>query len=80
MILPIIASIVVGCISGAVMFSVFFGSRDEFVECLRYYIAPADLSLLRGMWGETSWPGMKLFLWIIFAAAPGVAVYFWLSK
>ena len=57
------------------MYRLLFGSREEFVECLRYWITPDIVSLFRGKFWEDSWAELKLGVWIGSAALVGFGDY-----
>jgi len=51
---------------------VIFKEWGEFWECLKYWLTPDIISLLRGEWAQDQWAQMKLFLWLLLCAG---AVY-----
>jgi len=57
-----------------VTFKPFFGDRDGFVGCLKFYLTPDVISLFRGRWGEDRWAEMKLGVWLVLGVLGGLAV------
>ncbi|MEZ6319182.1 MAG: hypothetical protein R3B49_10605 [Phycisphaerales bacterium] len=45
-----------------------FGDWSEFVECVKYWLTPDIISLVRGEWSEDWWAEFKLFAWALVCA------------
>lgn len=49
-----------------------FGSWDEFVDAVRFWLTPDLLSAIRGDWADDFWAEMKLWVW--FFACTGLVL------
>ena len=72
-------SIIIGVIAGVgelmLLFKPFFGDRDEFIDCVKFWIKPDILSLFSGEYIKDRWSELKLGLWILLGAMAGAGVY-----
>ena len=79
-----IVSIILGVIAGAgvlaLLFKPFFGDRDGFIDCVKFWIKPDIFSLFSGQYFEDRWSEMKLGLWIFCGAITVLGVYAGLMK
>lgn len=79
-----ILSIVLGVIAGAavmaLLFKPLFGDKEEFIDCVKFWITPDLLSLLFGEYCKDRWSELKLGLWIFCGVMSGVGVYTGLMK
>ncbi len=70
--------ILLGVISGlttiALLLKPFFGSLEEFGECLRYSMTPDIFSWFRGEGMDDLWAELKLSAWAICGIAVGFGV------
>ncbi len=66
---------VAGLITLRVLFAPIFGSKEEFTECVKFWLTPDIVSLFRGEYWEDSWAEFKLFIWLGCGAAVGYGGY-----
>jgi hypothetical protein len=64
-------AIIVGCVTAWVLFGLFFGGLQEFLECIRYMVTPVtvDDSYEKG-WGKS-----KLYAYFALCAVVGLVTY-----
>ncbi len=62
------------------LFKPFFGDRDGFIDCVKFWIKPDIFSLFSGEYLEDRWSELKLGLWILLGAMAGAGVYAGLMK
>ena len=79
-VLVIVLSVLAGLASMALFFRWFFGDREEFFECIRFWLTPDIISLFRGEWGDDWWAEWKLGFWFLMGIVPGVLVYMGLAR
>ena len=81
--MPTVA-IIIGSIIGvavlALLFKPFFGGREDFFRCVKFWFTPDIISAFRGEYHEDWLAEMKLFLWLAAGAATGLGTYFGLMK
>jgi NAD-dependent SIR2 family protein deacetylase len=79
-----IVSIILGIITGAgvlaLLFIPFFGDRDGFIECVKFWIRPDIFSLFSGEYFKDRWSEWKLGMWILLGTMAGFGVYAGLMK
>jgi hypothetical protein len=77
-------SIILGVIAGVgvlvLLFKPFFGDRDGFFDCVKFWIKPDILSLFSGEYIKDRFSELKLGLWILLGAMTGFGVYAGLMK
>jgi len=77
-------SIILGVIAGvgvlALLFKPFFGDRDGFIDCVKFWIKPDIFSLFSGEYFQDRWSEMKLGLWFFLGGMAGFGVYAGLMK
>lgn len=56
-----------------VMYKVLFGDKEEFFECIKFWLIPDILSMARGQYWEDHWAELKLIIWL----GSGFAVGYW---
>ncbi len=74
--MPIVLAVIVGGMTLVVLFKPIFGSRDEFMECLRLALTPNIISMFRGEWGEDFIAEFKMTLWLGASGALGFAAFY----
>jgi hypothetical protein len=79
-IVSIILSVTAGVGVLALLFKPFFGDRDGFIDCVKFWIKPDIFSLFSGEYFEDRWSEWKLGLWIFLGAIAGFGVYMGLMK
>ena len=57
------------------MYRVLFGSKEELVECLKFWFTPDVVSMFRGQFWDDHWAEFKLFIWLGSASAIAYGVY-----
>jgi ABC-type spermidine/putrescine transport system permease subunit II len=62
------------------LFSFFFEDWGDFWKCVRYYLTPDFISLLRGEWMEDWWASFKLGLYLALVAGASFAANFGLHR
>lgn len=70
-----ILSIVVGIITAAVLFKYFFKDRDDFIECVKFWLTPDIISAFRGEYFDDYWAEFKLLIWGGISAAMTYGTY-----
>ena len=79
-IVSIILSVTAGVGVLALLFKPFFGCKEEFFDCVKFWFTPDIFSLFTGKYLEDRWSELKLGLWILLGAMAGAGVYAGLMK
>lgn len=66
--------VVAGAVTAALLWKPFFGTLDDFVECLGYWFTPDAWSFLRGDGIDDFWAEFKLGIWLILSVSVGWSV------
>jgi len=75
--MDLLLGVLAGLAMAFVLFNILFETWDEFLECLKYWIKPDILSMIRGEYWEDNWAELKLVIWASGSVAVGVGVYNW---
>ncbi len=67
--------IIAGVVTLALLFKPFFGDKDHFFECVRFWFTPDLFSLFRGEYHQDWWAEMKLGAWLFLGGIVGFLVY-----
>ena len=73
--MEIILSIAAATLMLRVTFKTFFDDMDDFIECVKYWLTPDIIALIKGEWDREAWAELKLFLWLILGGFAGYATY-----
>lgn len=73
--MDVIAAIVSAVITAYLLFSVLFGSREEFLGCVKFWFTPDVFSIFKGQFYEDQWGEVKLLVWIVCSAGVGYGVH-----
>jgi hypothetical protein len=46
------------------LFSVLFKTKDDFIDCIKFWITPDIVSMFRGQYFDDHWAEFKLWIWI----------------
>ena len=68
-------AILASLITAILLFRVFFGTLNEFVDCVRFWLTPYIISWLRGESTEDWWAELKLIIWLLMSFGIGYGVY-----
>jgi hypothetical protein len=79
-VVAIILGVVVGIAVAGLFFKPFFNTREEFIDCLKFWLTPDIISMFRGEYWDDWWAEAKLGLWLSVAALSGFATYFGLMQ
>lgn len=67
-----------GIISGIVVmvltFKMFFGCKNEFFRCVKFWLKPDFISMLNGEYFEDSWAEFKLGGWVALGVGTSILV------
>ncbi len=66
------AWIILGIVNIPLYFAIawtIFGTREDFIEAIRFLVTPDMLSLFRGEYMEDRWETIKLLFWAVSCAA-----------
>lgn len=69
-----LAGVISGLATMALLFKPFFGSFEEFGECIRYWFTPDIFSWFSGEGMDGFWAELKLAAWGISGLAVGFGV------
>lgn len=67
--------ILAGIITAVLMYKVIFSGKDDFFECIRFWLIPDIFSMIRGQYWDDHWAQLKLFIWLGASVAAGYSVY-----
>lgn len=62
-------------ITAGLLYNVFFSSKEQFFECVKYYLTPDVWSFLKGEFQNDFFAEFRLLLWLGLSAAMGAAVH-----
>ena len=79
MVMAAIGGALVGGLVAWALFRPMFGTTDEFIDCVRFWLTPDAYSWFRGEGPEDSWAELKLWLWLVVSGAMGAVTYAGLS-
>ena len=79
-IVSIILSVTAGVGLLALLFKPFFGCKEEFIDCIKFWFTPDIISLFFGEYIKDRLSELKLGLWILLGAMAGAGVYAGLMK
>ncbi len=60
-ILPVILFVV----AAILLFKRFFGSKEEFIECLKFWLMPDIVNWIRGEFWQNEIAKLKIFFWLL---------------
>ena len=75
-----ILSVIAGIGVMILLFKPLFGTKEEFIDCVKFWFKPDFLSLFSGEYFEDRWSEMKLGLWILCGVIAGIGVSAGLTK
>ncbi len=70
-----ILSIAAGLFTAALLFKVFFKDKDDFIECVKFWLTPDIISAFRGEYFDDYWAECKLLIWGGISAAISYGSY-----
>lgn len=73
--MDILVAIVSAVIVGYMLFSVLFETKEEFIDCVKFWFTPDIVNLIRGQFYEDYWAEFKLWLWVAGTAGIGYGTY-----
>lgn len=73
-------AICAGLATAFLLFKPFFNDCEKFGECIRYWLTPDIVSMIRGEWAEDQWASMKLFLYVGLSIGSGILTAVGLHK
>ena len=68
-------AIIAGVVTAVLTFRFIFSDKEEFFECIKYWLMPDIVSLFRGRYWDDFWSELKLFVWLGVSALVGFGVY-----
>jgi hypothetical protein len=74
-IIAIIFGIIVAVGVMSFLFRTFFGDKEGFFECIKFWLTPDIFSLFKGQYSEDFWSEMKLGVWVFLGGCAGFATY-----
>lgn len=75
----LILSLITGAAAAAALFHILFEDKEEFYDCVKFWLKPDVISLFRGESLEDMWAEFKLLAWAGSSWLAGHVVYAWLS-
>ena len=78
--IAIVLAAIIGGVVAALLFKPFFGDRDEFFRCLKFWFIPDIVSFFRGEYWEDHLAEFKLGFWFAAAGLSAFATYAGLMK
>ena len=75
-----VAGLVAGVGVMILLFKPLFGDKEEFIECVKFWITPDIFSLFSGEYLEDRWSELKLIFWLVCGLLTGTGVYAGLMK
>ena len=78
--MAIVIGIIVAIVVTVLLFKPFFGDKEEFMRCVKFWLTPNIVSLFRGEYTEDWKAEMKLGLWLGAGALAGFAASYVLMK
>jgi hypothetical protein len=76
----IILAVIAGTAVLVLLFRPFFGDKDGFFECIKFWFTPDIFSLFFGKYFHDIFSEMKLGLWIFCGVITGIGVHIGLMK
>ncbi len=76
----IVIGIIVGIVVTVLLFKPFFGDREEFIRCVKFWLTPNIVSLFRGEYAEDWTAETKLGLWLGAGGLAGFGAFYGLMK
>lgn len=73
------AGILMGMVTAFLLYKWLFDDIYEFGECLKFWLMPDIISLLRGQWDKDWWAELKLLVWLGMTILMGWGAYAQLS-
>jgi hypothetical protein len=73
--MPEFMGVLSGFVAAFFLFKLFFGSKEDFFECLRFWLIPDIVSLFRGEFMDDRWGEFKLFIWLGLSGFVGYYVF-----
>ena len=73
--MQLISAVIVGLAIAALLFPVLFETREEFLNCVRFWFTPDITSAFRGEDFDDHWAEFKLLIWLGASALVGYATY-----
>ncbi len=70
-----ILSILAGIITAAVLFKPFFNDKDDFINCVKFWLTPDIISVFKGEYFDDHWAEFKLVAWAGISAAIAYGTY-----
>jgi len=71
----IFCGVLAGSFMAYILYRLLFNTKQDFMECVRYWFTPDILSMIKGNYFEDSWAELKLLLWAVPSIAVGYGVY-----
>lgn len=64
-----------GLVTSILMYKVVFSDKDDFIECVKFWLTPDIVSMFRGKYWDDHWGEFKLIIWLGVSFAVGYGVY-----
>ena len=62
-------------VTAGLLFNIVFSSKDDFVNCLKYYFTPDVWSLLKGEFHQDFFAEGKILIWLVLSALVGYGMH-----
>jgi len=62
-------------ITAGLTFNFFFSSKEDFFDCVKYYLTPDIWSILKGQFHQDFFAEAKIFFWLILSLGMGFCVH-----
>lgn len=79
-VVAVVLGVVIGIVVALLLLKPFFGTREEFFGCLKFWMTPDIVSMFRGEYLTDWWSETKLGFWIAASALSGIATYIGIMK